>query len=351
MEAVAEADDVLDEQGYISTHHLHAGRCAEQEPHMNKSLLLPRAQLPFLFLAALLTSVMASHGTAQQLVPRAFPQIGVESYSFTSTIMGRDYDISVGLPVGYDADADTTYPALIVTDGNRSFPQIHGAARVMSQQESQSLFVVSIGTPFEQGPDAWVRRRVHEFSPPDWDMDDPFGEVVQPFCDALEGSEPGAPCVGGAPQFLEFIVTELLPSIHQKYPIDPDRLGLFGVSAGGFFVSWAIFQDISPFNTYLISSPAMAYGDGEIIREEARYAASHSDLDVAIYMASGSLEIDSAFLEGVGQIVSGQARLTGLLRTRDYPGLVLHSEIHQGLSHSDSAVVTLIRGMRLLYTR
>jgi predicted alpha/beta superfamily hydrolase len=126
---------------------------------------------------------------------------------------------------------------------------------------------------------------------------------------------------------------------------------LFGVSAGGFFAAWTIFQERSPFRAYLISSPAMAYGDGDIFRQEARYAASHADLPVSIYLASGSLEIDDPFIEGVGQIVSGQARLGALLRGRRYPGLVLHSEIHQGLGHSDAAAMTMARGLRLLYPR
>lgn len=67
-----------------------------------------------------------------------------------------------------------------------------------------------------------------------------------------------------------------------RYPIDTTQLGLFGISAGGFFASWTIFQANSPFRKYIISSPAMAYGDGEIFRQEARYAAGHKDLLVGI---------------------------------------------------------------------
>ena len=95
----------------------------------------------------------------------------------------------------------------------------------------------------------------------------------------------------------------------------------------------------------------MAYGDGEIFRLEERHAASNDDLRAKVYMGSGSLEIDDAFLEGVGQIVSGQTRLTGLLRSRNYPTLSLYSEIHHGLGHTDAASTTLARGLRLLYTR
>ena len=93
----------------------------------------------------------------------------------------------------------------------------------------------------------------------------------------------------------------------------------------------------------------MAYGDGEIFRQEAKYAGGHKDLAAGIYLASGSLEMDDPMLEGIGQIVSGQMRLAAALRGRNYPGLRLRSEIHPGLGHADAAGTTLVRGMRTLY--
>src|SRR6185295_14761243 len=133
-----------------------------------------------------------------------------------------------------------------------------------------------------------TRRRVYEFSPPDWDMKDPFGLAVTKLCGDLH-SEPGR-CAGGAPRFLNAIVSELIPLVAAKYPIDTNQLGLFGISAGGFFASWAIFQPNSPFKKYIISSPAMAYGNGDIFRQEERYAKDHKDLPVGIYLGVGVLE-------------------------------------------------------------
>jgi predicted alpha/beta superfamily hydrolase len=226
------------------------------------------------------------------------------------------------------------------------------ARGLMSQSTIEPLFIVSVGTPFELGDSAWVQRRVHEFSPPDWPMTDPFGAVVfQGVCQRYQPPRPRESCTGGAPRFLEFITNELLPAIVRDHRIDRNRLGLFGVSAGGFFAAYTIFQDRTPFTRYIISSPAMAYGDGEIMRQEERFAAGHQDLSAEVYMASGDLEIDDPFIEGIGRIVSGQARLAAALRGRQYPSLKMYNEIHHGLGHSDSAVMTLARGLRLLYAR
>ena len=307
-----------------------------------------RATMVALFGAVVTLASTAAHSAAQELVPRTVPSRNVEAFTLQSPTMGQRYDIVVGLPAGFRPGSDKRYSALIVTDGNATFPAALDATRSLGGSIDAPI-VIGVGAPNEEGDTSFTRRRVYEFSPPNWAMNDPFGQAVSGLCQAYH-TDP-ARCVGGAPQFLNFIVKELLPRLLQKYPIDPQQLGLFGLSAGGFFASWAIFQEISPFNKYIISSPAMAYGDGEIFRQEEHYAAGHKDLKVAIYMASGTLEMDDPQLEGVGKIVSGHAHFVAMLKSRKYPGLRLFTEMHQGLGHSDGSGTTLVRGMRLLYAK
>jgi uncharacterized protein len=290
-------------------------------------------------------SLAAATGRAQELEPRTVPSRNVESFSYRSPTMGNRYDISVGMPNSFTPVAGRKYPALVVLDGNQTFPLALEASRNL-RGTIGDLFVISIGSPFEEGDESFTRRRIYEFST-DWNREDPFGREVTRFCTALK-SAPGK-CVGGAPKFLAFIVSEVLPKVLAKYPIDPNNLGLFGLSAGGFFAIYTIFQPSSPFTKYIIASPAMAYGDGEAFRLEERYAASNKDLKVGIYLSAGSLEADDPTLEGIGKIFSGQAHLSAMLRSRKYPGLTLVTEILPGLGHSDGAGTALVRGMRTLY--
>jgi predicted alpha/beta superfamily hydrolase len=292
----------------------------------------------------------AGESGAGELVARDSPEEAVDHWSFRSAGMERSYDISVGLPTAYDSDSDTRWPAIIVLDGNRVFPIALGISRGLIQGGYvEDLFVISIGTPFEEGLAAWGRRRVHEFSPDNqWPMTDPFGKVVKQSCKNLFKVSIEE-CVGGAPDFLRFITDELLPELSTKYRIDGDRLGLFGVSAGGFFSSWTLFQEQSPFRYYLISSPAMAYGDGEIMRLEARWAEKHDDLAANVYMSAGMLETNDPYMEGSGKIVSGMAELSGMLATRNYPSLRVTTEMHPGMGHGDAAAATLAIGMRQLF--
>ncbi len=316
---------------------------------MNLSKVVPMAAV----VTALITlsgGAWSEDSATGKLLPRTRPAVSVDNWSFQSALMGRTYDISIGLPLSYVAEPEKNWPAIIVVDGNRMFGMALDLTRGLSgSQEVEDLFVIGIGTPFEDGQDSWVRRRVHEFSPAnEWPMTDPFGAVVKQLCEGQYQLTP-AECVGGAPAFLAFIRDELLAVLHRQYRLDADKLGLFGVSAGGFFASWAVLQQGSPFHNYIISSPAMAYGDGEIFRLEASYAENHKDLKANVYMAAGMLETNSPFLEGVGKIVSGMAGFSGLLATRNYPNFRLQTEMHPGLGHSDAAAATFAIGLRRLY--
>ena len=95
----------------------------------------------------------------------------------------------------------------------------------------------------------------------------------------------------------------------------------------------------------------MAYGDGEIFRQEARHAANHTDLPVSVYLGAGGLEAGDPFLEGVANVVSGMSHFAGVLATRHYPALRMVTEYHPGLGHADVLGTTMARGLRVLYPK
>lgn len=298
------------------------------------------------YLLALLA--IASPIAAQQLEPRPVPTRDVVSFTYRSPSMGVRYGINVGLPPDWRPVGGARYPALIVTDGDHVFPAVYDAARrLMGQQAIGEMLVISIGSELEEGDSSWIRRRFYEFTPSGWDLQDPVGRLIAGVCETYR-SPPGR-CTGGAPRFLATIVNELLPLIQQRYPVDPGQLGLLGISAGGYFASWALFQPQSPFRKYLISSPALAYGNDEIFRDEARHAANNRDLAAEIYFGAGSLEVQGQPFEAIIKTVSGMLHLAALLNTRGYPSLKVFTEVHQGMGHGDVLGTSVVRGLRLLY--
>jgi len=262
--------------------------------------------------------------------------------------MGVRFSLNVGLPPDYKAGDGRKYPALIVTDGDFVFDNVYAQASTLAGVITP-LFIISVGTSLEEGEVEHTRRRIYEFSPPGWDRQDKFGQDVEGFCKRFKS--PTDRCTGGSGKFLTAIATEMIPLLAAKFPIDTAQLGLFGLSAGGFFTSWAIFQPNTPFKKYIISSPAMAYGRGEIFRQEAEYAKTHKDLPVGIYFASGVLEAADPQLEGEGEIVSGMSHLAGVLASRQYPGLKMTVEFHPGMGHTDVMGTSVVRGLRTLYAK
>ncbi|MBL8986723.1 MAG: alpha/beta hydrolase [Gemmatimonadetes bacterium] len=301
---------------------------------------------PTLAVSAILLALGATRANGQQLQTRPVPTGNVQSFTFQSPSMGVRFSLNVSMPTGYQPGDGKKYPALIVTDGDFVFPGVNAAAGSLAET-IPPLFIISIGTALDEGQSEHTRRRIYEFSPPGWDRQDTFGQLVEGLCRTLKTDE--ARCTGGAGKFLTAIATEMIPQLAGRFPIDTADLGLFGLSAGGFFASWAIFQPNSPFKKYLISSPAMSYGRGEIYRQEAGYAAGHKDLPVGIYLAAGALEAVDPQLEGIGEIVSGMSHLAGVLMSRKYPGLKLTIEYHPGMGHTDVMGTSVVRGLRTLY--
>jgi predicted alpha/beta superfamily hydrolase len=295
---------------------------------------------------AFLLALSATGANGQQLQTRPVPTGDVQSFTFQSPSMGVRFSLNVGMPSGYKPGDGKKYAALIVTDGDFAFPGVNEAARSLGGAITP-LFIISVGTSIDEGEGEHTKRRIYEFSPPGWDRKDPFGQAVENYCRMFKSEE--GRCSGGAGKFLTAIASEMVPLLAAKFPIDTAQLGLFGLSAGGFFASWAIFQPNSPFKKYLISSPAMAYGRGEIFRQEARYAESHKDLPVGIYLAAGVLEAADPQLEGMGEIVSGMSHFAGVLATRKYPGVKVTIEYHPGMGHTDVMGTSVVRGLRTLY--
>ncbi|MDT9598691.1 alpha/beta hydrolase [Sphingosinicella rhizophila] len=308
-----------------------------------------KTSIPLAYAFLAIASVGGSAQPAQaQLQSRPVPNDGVESFTFQSPSMGFRYSINVGFPQGYKAGDGKKYPALIVTDGDSTFANVHQSAKTLGGA-IRPLFIISIGTSLDEGEALHTSRRIYEFSPPGWDRKDAFGKRVEGFCKTFKSPE--GRCTGGAAKFLKAISAEMIPVLAEKYPIDTTQLGLFGLSAGGFFTSWAIFQPETPFTKYIISSPAMAYGNGEIFRQEAAYAKDHKDLPVGVYLASGVLEASDPMLEGMGEIVSGMTHLAGTLASRNYPGLKMVIEYHPGMGHMDVMGTSVVRGLRSLYAK
>ena len=248
-----------------------------------------------------------------------------------SEALGRNYEIYVKTPPGYDAteNADRRYPVLYLTDGPYTFQVASGLTRVPFSQERFQEFV---GFSWHDGEHPAISRR-RDLTP--W-RDSEINGVT-----------------GGGEAYLSFLKQEAVPLIETRYRIDRRARTLAGQSYGGLFGLWAAFREPDLFANYILTSPSIWFDNRQILKDEAAYAADHSDLQARIYLATGSREHPgSGGCRGCeNDMVADQARLVALLKDRNYPGLEIKATVVEDGFHETTFPVGLMQGMQWLYLK
>jgi predicted alpha/beta superfamily hydrolase len=260
------------------------------------------------------------------------------SFDLHAERLDAAFHITVSLPITYGL-TEASYPVLYVLDAHMGLGAIaeHIAASG-ALSTSQELIVVGVGYPEGLEFAQVSARRLYEYNDSgDWDLtSSPFGQML---IDNW-GHGGAGPRLGGAAQLLHFLTSQLRPEIERRFRTTQDA-GLIGTSAAGNFVLWSLFQEPSPFTKYIALSPSLAYGNGEVLLAEERYASSHDDLAAEVYMAAGSREIADVML-AKADTVGGMTRLAQSLFLRGYPSLSLHPEVHTGATHHTIGVVAML---------
>ncbi len=277
------------------------------------------------------------------------PQANVsttETQIIHSFLTGRDYQISVGLPLSFQPGAERKYPLLLLLDANLFFNMLTDTARVMHLFQSvPEVIVVGIGYPLKSllGEDfkRFVTHRVKDFTP----VQSKFLEGQ--LHDWLGGSEVKT---GGAQQFLGFIRDELLPCIEARYPADPDDRTLVGHSLAGLFALHALFQEPRIFHRYVSGSPALGYAEQSVFLTEQDYAQANVDLPADVYLAIGSDE--ESMLNPLDSMITVPDfyRFTSYLQQRDYPHLRLTRNLFEGHTQFTIPAQAFQAGLRAVFS-
>ncbi|WP_143754925.1 alpha/beta hydrolase [Caulobacter sp. BP25] len=250
-----------------------------------------------------------------------------------ATASGRDYEIYVKTPPGYDKpeNAGRRYPVLYLTDGPYTFQVASGLTRVPFNHGRFREFII-VGLSYARGEvPADSRRR--DLTP--W-RDHEINGVT-----------------GGAEAYLTFLRQAVLPLVETRYRVDRADRTLAGQSYGGLFGLWVAFHKPELFRSYILTSPSIWFADRAILQSEAAYAASHKDLPARIYLATGSREHP-----GPGgcadcdiNMVADQAQLTTLLKSRAYPGLEIKTNVVDDGFHETTFPIGLMQGLQWLYLK
>ena len=165
-------------------------------------------------------------------------------------------ELKIQLPRNYDAEADRTYPLVIVLDGDYLFEPVAGNIDYQAYWEDiPDCIVVGI----KQGST----------------REDDFFYDDETFFPAHEGAD-----------FYEFMGAELLPYIEDKYKVSDYRI-IFGHDLSANFINYYLFKDEPLFRAYVALSPDLAPEMASriqqrlsILQEETFYYMATADADV-----------------------------------------------------------------------
>ncbi len=257
---------------------------------------------------------------------------GTEVRTITAQSNQQEYRISVALPSSYAEHKERSYPTIYLPDAFFYFGMVTELTRVMALcGEFPETIVVGIGYPIDkplaEATKEVQRLRIRDLSP----VPDPAY--------ALDG-DPGG---GGAPAFLMFIQSELIPLIEREYRADAAARVLAGHSAGGLFALYALFHQPDLFAGYSVASPPLDWADRVTFAYEAAFAEGRTSLPVKLYLGIGDHEdpdpTDSDFYRNFFQFIER-------LESRRYEGLALTRHIAENCNHCASTAPTFQAGLQ-----
>jgi predicted alpha/beta superfamily hydrolase len=301
--------------------------------------------LVFLLSAVLCASCGSSGGSAHPVVQTSAAHFLVDTKSWTmkSATSGRTYEISIGLPAGYNKE-HVPYPVLYAADANAEFGTFVEAARGLSfGRLIPDIVVVGIG--YVNAGQAFVAAnapRTFDLTPtpdPTW--------VAASAKDSLARGLSVPTESGGAPSFLKFIRDELVPWIEGGWNVSHSDRAWFGHSFGGLLGLYALFHNGGLFQRFVIGSPSIRWNQRSILSDEKAFAATGKPLRVRAFFAVGSEE-EKEF--ATYAMVSNLLMLVETLKSRKYQGFEFQSHIFEGESHVSVIPATVSRGLRSIYS-
>lgn len=164
-----------------------------------------------------------------------------ETLTIHSEVLDETRVINIWVPADYTKNTDSL-PVLYMPDGGieEDFPHIANTL-------SQLIMAKKIPATILVGIENTQRRR---------DLTG-LTEVAK--------DKEIAPVVGGSAKFREFIKSELIPVINQKYRTTAEK-GIIGESLAGLFVTETLFLEPELFDYYIAFDPSIWWNNNELVR-------------------------------------------------------------------------------------
>jgi len=186
-------------------------------------------------------------------------------YFLKSEVLQEDRPIIISLPLGYNVN-EANYPVLYLIDGLDNIKHQVGTVELLTQSGIlPPMIIVAIES----------LNRTRDLTPSNAGQN-VFGGT----------GNAGIPQSGGAPKFLQFIESELIPFVESKFRTHPYRI-LEGHSLGGLFSAYVLMNKPELFEAFIVQSPALWWNKEEMTKEAKEFFKSKTNLDKSVYFGIG----------------------------------------------------------------
>ena len=190
--------------------------------------------------------------------------------SLYSKILNESRKIYIQLPASYTPEKNQKYPVVFILDGEMFLPTVNDVQNYYSGGFTPEMVLVGIANDKNRVRDLTTSSIATKYGMP-------FNEKN-----------------GEADNFREFIETELIPFIENKYPVTNYRT-LIGHSYGGLFTISTLINQPNLFTNYLAIDPSLDWDDQKLLKEAQEIIATQNYENKALFMSlSGQLHMQNS---------------------------------------------------------
>lgn len=214
-------------------------------------------KLPYLFMILMLFGIY-EYAWSQTNFKVQIGQID----SLYSNVLQESREIYIQLPESFDPDSDTKYPVTYILDGDVMLNALHTVHSYYSGGFMPEMILIGISNAKNRTRDlttsGLAERRGQAYNQEN----------------------------GGAEKFAQFIESELIPFVEDKYPVSNYRT-LIGHSYGGLFTVNMLLKHTDVFENYLAIDPSMDWDKQKLLKESKEIISQKSFNGKSLFVSLG----------------------------------------------------------------
>lgn len=238
-----------------------------------------------------------------------------QTFTLTSAVLGESRRINVYLPPAYADSATRRLPVLYMPDGGlaEDFLHVAGLVQVLTGNGTMRPFILV-------GIENTARRR----------------DLTGPTTNAAD--QKIAPRVGGSAAFRQFIRTELMPAIRQRYRTTAET-AIVGESLAGLFVVETLLLEPALFDTYVALDPSLWWNNGQLAAQADNRLRAYAGPAKTLYVAFSSDALDAV----------STRHFAAALRHAARPSLTWHYQAMPAETHATLYHPAALRAFRIVF--